>query len=320
MEGRLLRCSPPPTEWSCVFLLKSLGGTLSWGLGWDLNTSIKQNIAKAMSVTSLTSFLNDSDFHLTGLPWRLRWWRIHLANAGDPGLIPGSRRSLAEENGYPLQDSCLENPMDRRAWRATVHRVTRSRTRNWATNTFTFCLTSRLSFWLWWRKAPCWRHSTPCQPVLGGGGAWWLSGQVVSDSCCPMDYSPPGSFVHKILLARILDWVAISSSRGSSQLGDQTQVSCIAGRFFKDWAIREAHGGLQLMLSDEELCPTAPGMHGGAWRQILPQSNLEFRAQVQTAPCERCWVSGHREAVAGLLTHRNYEMISGCCFGTPLGV
>ena len=39
-------------------------------------------------------------------------------NAGDPGLIPESGRSSGERNGYPLQDSCLENPMDRGAWQA----------------------------------------------------------------------------------------------------------------------------------------------------------------------------------------------------------
>ena len=52
-------------------------------------------------------------------------------NAGDirsPGLIPGSGRSPEVESGNPLQYSCLENPMDRGAWWATVHRVTKSRT------------------------------------------------------------------------------------------------------------------------------------------------------------------------------------------------
>ena len=49
-------------------------------------------------------------------------------NAQDLGLIPGSGRSLGEENGNPLQYSCLENPMDRGAWWATVHGVARSRT------------------------------------------------------------------------------------------------------------------------------------------------------------------------------------------------
>ena len=47
-------------------------------------------------------------------------------NAGDTGSIPGSGRSPREGNGYPLQNSCLENPMDRGAWQATVHGVTES--------------------------------------------------------------------------------------------------------------------------------------------------------------------------------------------------
>ena len=58
--------------------------------------------------------------------------------------------------------------------------------------------------------------------------------------CDPMDCSPPGSSVHGILQARILEWVAISFSRGSSQARDQTQVSRIAGRRFNLWATREA--------------------------------------------------------------------------------
>ena len=49
--------------------------------------------------------------------------------AGDLGSIPGSGRSPGERNGNLLQHSCLENPVDRGAWRATVHRVTKSRTR-----------------------------------------------------------------------------------------------------------------------------------------------------------------------------------------------
>ena len=51
----------------------------------------------------------------------------------------------------------------------------------------------------------------------------------------PMDCSLPGSSVHGVLQARILEWVAISFSRGSSQSRDQTQVSCIAGRHFTLW-------------------------------------------------------------------------------------
>ena len=54
------------------------------------------------------------------------------ANAGDvrdESLIPGLGRSPREGHGNPLQHSCLENPMDRGAWQATVHRVAKSQTR-----------------------------------------------------------------------------------------------------------------------------------------------------------------------------------------------
>ena len=50
-------------------------------------------------------------------------------NVGDPGSIPGSERSPAEGHGNPFQYSCLENPMDRRASRATVLKVVKSWTR-----------------------------------------------------------------------------------------------------------------------------------------------------------------------------------------------
>ena len=49
-------------------------------------------------------------------------------NGRDLGSIPGSGRSPGEGNGYPLEYSCLENPMDREAWGATVHSIAKSRT------------------------------------------------------------------------------------------------------------------------------------------------------------------------------------------------
>ena len=58
--------------------------------------------------------------------------------------------------------------------------------------------------------------------------------------CHPMDCSLPGSFIHGIFQTRVLEWVAISFSRGSSQPRDQTQVSCISGRCFTIWATKEA--------------------------------------------------------------------------------
>ena len=74
--------------------------------------------------------------------------------------------------------------------------------------------------------------------------------------CNPVDCSLPGSSVHGILQARILEWVAISFSRGSSRPRDQTQVSHIGGGRFNLWATREAHQlysvnyiGIQLILT-----------------------------------------------------------------------
>ena len=60
---------------------------------------------------------------------------------------------------------------------------------------------------------------------LGGVVVWLVS--CVRLFCDPMDYSPPGSFVYGISQARILEWIAISLSWGSSQPRDQTCVSCI---------------------------------------------------------------------------------------------
>ena len=59
-----------------------------------------------------------------------------------------------------------------------------------------------------------------------------LVAQLCPTICDPMDCSPPGSSVHGIVQAWILDWVAISFARGSSWPRDWTEVSCIAGRFF----------------------------------------------------------------------------------------
>ena len=58
------------------------------------------------------------------------------------------------------------------------------------------------------------------------------STSIMPDSCDRVDRSPPGSSVRGMFQARILEWVAISFSRKSSQSRDQIRVSCIAGRFF----------------------------------------------------------------------------------------
>ena len=63
--------------------------------------------------------------------------------------------------------------------------------------------------------------------------------QLCPTLCDPMGCSPPGSTVQGILRARILEWVAISFSRGSPWPREWTPVSCIAGRCFTIWATRE---------------------------------------------------------------------------------
>ena len=67
-----------------------------------------------------------------------------------------------------------------------------------------------------------------------------VTGSVMADSLQPQDYSPPVSSVRGILQARILEWVGILFSRGSSEPSDWTWVSCIAGRFFTIWVTRVA--------------------------------------------------------------------------------
>ena len=79
----------------------------------------------------------------------------------------------------------------------------------------------------------------------------------------PHGLSPPGSFVRGILPARILEWVAISFSKGSFWPKDQTWVYCIAGRFFTIWAYREVlqrHNAICSNMNEGRDCHTE-------WRQ-----------------------------------------------------
>ena len=75
------------------------------------------NIFYIILKKSLCYYLGDN-----GIPWWLRG-KESACNAGDMGFISGSERSPGEENGNPLQYSCLENSMDRGGWWAIVHRV-----------------------------------------------------------------------------------------------------------------------------------------------------------------------------------------------------
>ena len=84
--------------------------------------------------------------------------------------------------------------------------------------------------------------------------------QLCPTLCDPMNCSLTGSSLHWILQARILEWVAISFSRGSSWHRDQTQVPRIAGRRFNSWATREAKLNYKLSIkniwNELQICPS----------------------------------------------------------------
>ena len=79
-----------------------------------------------ISIFTCPRFLFYNSLFFSLLLWGLPWWfsgKELSANAGDVGLTPGSGRSPGVGHSNPLQYACLENPMDRRAWQATVHGV-----------------------------------------------------------------------------------------------------------------------------------------------------------------------------------------------------
>ena len=97
------------------------------------------------------------------------------------------------------------------------------------------------------------------------GGSQTQAGKVkVAQSCLTL-CDPMDDTVHEILQARMLGWVAFPFSRGSSQPMDWTQVSCIAGGFFTNWAIREAGKGgcLSARQQGEGPSPESPCPSGG---------------------------------------------------------
>ena len=90
-------------------------------------------------------------------------------------------------------------------------------------------------------KEPCHsKHTLPRTAYTQQQMELVLATQSCLTLCNPMECSPPGSSVHGIFQARILEWVAISFSRGSVLPRNQTQVSRLACRFFSVLATREA--------------------------------------------------------------------------------
>ena len=141
-------------------------------------------------------------------------------NVGDLGLIPG------EGNGYPLTWSIL-------AWRILwieepggLQSMGSQRVRHsWATNV------------LWKDQVEKVEDNSRHNKMQSKGSGVTQSWLTLYD---PMDCSLSGSSVHGIFQAKVLEWVAISFSRGSSQPRNRNRVSCIAGRRFTSWATREA--------------------------------------------------------------------------------
>ena len=103
----------------------------------------------------------------------------------------------------------------------------------------------RLDFIDFYQQWPSffWNH---CDTIWKWKKSENVNHSVVSDFLKPMDCSPPVSSVLGILQARILEWVAISFSRGSSWPRDWTLVSGIKGRFSTVWATKEAHNTIWL--------------------------------------------------------------------------
>ena len=141
------------------------------------------------------------------------------ANGGDvgnPGSIPYLGRSLGEGNGYPLQYSCLENPIDRRAWQATVHGVTKSWTRlsNWAC-THVLKVKSRVVVWvqngckgkshspLWsWG----WLGAVPPSITIGDQTACCLLGKRSKFKIQSTVFTESVSLVHYHKVEKLLSW------------------------------------------------------------------------------------------------------------------
>ena len=109
------------------------------------------------------------------------------------------------------------------------------------------------------------------------------SNMHVSNPCDAMDCSPPGSSVHGIFQAIILEWIAVSFSRGSSQPRNWTWISCIAGRFFTDWVMRENQKGV--MPPRWGIKPWFTMWQAGILTTILTRTAYSEKSTIQKDTC-----------------------------------
>ena len=152
--------------------------------------------------------------------------------------------------------------MDRGAWWATVHGVeeldttkrlkhlnmhahaqAHTHTHTQSCYDLNVCVSSKFT---------CWNSNLEKREVA----------QLCLTLCDPMDCSWPGSFIHGIFQTRILEGVAFSFSRGSSQSRDRTQVSHTARRLFTIWATREAQRWMYLKARSLKVIPQGWSPHG----------------------------------------------------------
>ena len=96
---------------------------------YSVSTDSMNCRSKILKINSKSSEKQNLDFSHYIVALVVKNPPAHAGDIRDVGLIPGSGRSPGEGHGNPLKYSCLENPMDRGAWWATVHRVTQSQTR-----------------------------------------------------------------------------------------------------------------------------------------------------------------------------------------------
>ena len=134
--------------------------------------------------------------------------------------IPGSGRSPGGEYGNPLQYSCLENPMDRGTWQATVHRAAKSWTqlKRLSTHAYhAFILQTTCQMFLC-SLIQAYEISTRISFLqaseLKHRASYFT--QLYLTFCNSTDHRQPESSIHVILQARILEWVSILFSKSSS--------------------------------------------------------------------------------------------------------
>ena len=122
-EGAGVGCLPLSIHWD-----RALGLSFPWRGAFSQGTSDISQWWLLSSICIIPGSLPGDPANIPGLNTTTS---LPACQAGDASLIPESGRSFWEWNGYPLQYSCLENPMDRGAWWATVHEVAESDVTEW---------------------------------------------------------------------------------------------------------------------------------------------------------------------------------------------